>query len=274
MHRSKIADGVMSGTQDRQLEIVILPDRAALAREAASRFVLIANQAIVARRRFAVVLSGGSTPRDLYQLLATPEFSSKVDWRHTYLFWGDERAVPPNHLDSNFRMASEALISRVPILQANVHRIPAELEPVEAAREYVQTMLSCIKSGAIAESEAGLPRFDLILLGLGDDAHTASLFPQTRALGEITRWTAENYVEKLNAFRITLTLSVINAAKNILFLVAGADKSVAVDTILQGKRNPHEFPAQMVEPTNGRVVWLLDKAASAKLTTTPVSRFR
>lgn len=258
---------VLSGTKDRKPEIVVLPDRAALAREAASRFVVIAHQAITGHGRFAVALSGGSTPRDLYQLLATIEFSSRVDWHHTHLFWGDERSVPPDHPDSNFRMANEALISRIGIPAGNVHRIRAELEPVDAAREYEQTLLSCIQSGAIAESDAGLPRFALILLGIGEDAHTASLFPHTTALRETARWVVPNYIENLKTYRITLTPPVLNTSANIMFLVAGADKASALYSVLRGERRPDKYPAQIVQPTNGNAVWLLDKPASAKLET-------
>ncbi len=249
-------------------EIVVLSDRAALARQAASRFVLIANQAIVARGRFAAALSGGSTPRDLYQLLATPDFSSKIDWNRTHLFWGDERAVPPDHPDSNFRMANDALLSRVPIPAANVHRVRAELNPEDAALDYEQTLREFYLASPVMQERADvrvIPRFDLILLGIGEDAHTASLFPHTTALHEATRWVAANYVEKLKTFRITLTPLVLNAVANVMFLVAGADKAAAVRAVLSGERRPDEFPAQLVQPTNGQVVWLLDKAASARL---------
>lgn len=261
---------VPSGTKDRGPEIVVLPDRAALAREAASRFVFIAHQAVAGRGRFAVALSGGSTPRDLYQLLATIEFSWRVDWHRTHLFWGDERAVPPDHPDSNFRMANEALISRLPIPSGNVHRIRAELSPEDAALEYEQTLRGFFPPSPEKRERAGLrklPCFDLILLGIGEDAHTASLFPHTTALRETDRWVAANYVEKLKADRITLTPPVLNAAANIIFLVAGTDKASALDAILRGERRPDEYPAQLVQPTNGRLVWLLDKAASAKLET-------
>ncbi len=246
-------------------EIHILPDREALAREAASRFVLIARQAIAARGRLAVALSGGSTPRDLYQLLATSEFSSQIDWSRAHLFWGDERAVPPDDPASNFRMANEALISRVPIPQHNVHRIRAELKPEDAAREYEQILYDDILGGTILQTENGVGRLDLILLGIGEDAHTASLFPRTHALRETVRWVAANYVEKLKAYRITLTPPILNAAANIWFLVAGADKANAVHAVLRSDYRPDEFPAQLVQPTNGQVVWLLDQAASGKL---------
>ncbi len=265
MPKSKIENGVLSGAKDRKSEIVVLADRAALAREAASRFVLIANQAIAARGRFAVALSGGSTPRDLYQLLATREFSSQLDWSRVHLFWGDERSVPPDHPDSNFRMANEALISRVPIPSQNVHRIRSESKPEDAALEYEQTLHASVLNGVISESKDALPRFDLILLGLGEDAHTASLFPRTPALQETTRWVTANYIEKLKMYRITLSPPILNAAENIVFLVAGADKAKAVFAVLRGAYRPDDFPAKLVQPTNGHAVWLLDQAASAKL---------
>ncbi len=216
-----------------------------------------------------MALAGGATPRDLYQLLATPEFSSQIDWRRTHLFWGDERAVPPNDPDSNFRMANEALISRVAIPHENVHRISAEMSPDIAARDYEQTLANFFLpdnlSPLLTEKDQAQPRFDLILLGLGEDAHTASLFPHSAALHETKRWVVSNYVEKLETYRITLTPPVLNSAANVLFLVAGAEKADAVHAVLRGERHPEEFPAQLVQPIDGRVVWLLDQQASAKL---------
>lgn len=275
-----------------------MPDRAALARQAATRFVAIAREAIELRGRFAVALSGGSTPLELYSLLATPEFVLQIDWPRTHLFWGDERAVPPDHPECNYRMTNEALLSKIPVPAQNVHRIHAELPPDDAAREYENdlreffyldadkrrqtqnnVMLSAAKhpahsnenhlaqrtSETLRSAQGDLPSFDLILLGLGADGHTASLFPHTRVLRETQRWVAAEYVEKLGTPRITLTAPVINAARHILFLVAGADKAETVRAVLRGAYRPDDLPAQLVQPTNGKVVWLMDEGASEKL---------
>jgi 6-phosphogluconolactonase len=206
----------------------------------------------------------------LYQLLATPEFSSLIDWRRIHLFWGDERAVPPDAPDSNFRMANNALISHVAIPLENVHRIPAELSPDIAAKDYEMTLINFFLPASapplLAEADQRVrPTFDLILLGLGEDAHTASLFPHSAALLETKRWVVWNHVVKSTTDRITLTLPVLNSATNVLFLVAGAEKANAVHAVLRGERHPEEFPAQLVQPIDGRVVWLVDQEASAKL---------
>ncbi len=242
--------------------IVILPDRAALARDAARRFVTLAHTAIESRGRFTVALSGGSTPRDLYALLAMPEFATQVDWTRVHFFWGDERAVPPNHADSNYRMAREALLSKISVPDPNVHRIHAELVPDDAAREYESELRNFFQS---QDTQVNLPSFDLILLGLGTDGHTASLFPHTNVLDETERWVAAVYVEKLETHRITLTVPVINAAKNIVWLVAGADKADIVRAVLRDADHPDDLPAQHIQPVNGDVVWLLDQVASIKL---------
>jgi len=272
-------------------DIVVFPDRAALARNAATRFIAIAQDAMRARTlsssasltvnsvegKFSVALSGGSTPRDLFTLLATQEFSSQVDWSRVHLFWGDERCVPPDHPDSNFKMANDALISRVPIPAENVHRVRAEIAPEDAAREYEETIRAFLDGDERGETRIKqensrksasirVPVFDLVLLGLGSNAHTASLFPHTPVLGETSRWVAAQYVDTLNTYRITFTPPLINAAKNILFLVAGADKANAVYAVLRGNYSPDEYPAQLIQPTQGKVTWLLDQAANEKLT--------
>jgi 6-phosphogluconolactonase len=262
-------------------EIVILPDRAALARNAAQRFVTLARQAIDARGKFTVALSGGATPRDPYALLATPDAvrAAQVDWARVHIFWGDERAVPPDHPDSNYRMAYETLLSRVPVPPQNIHRIRAELPAEEAARAYAETLRQFFQpqrtQGTQRENtkeknprwsaSIRVPNFDLILLGLGANGHTASLFPHTRVLHETERWVAAEYVDEVKMDRITLTAPVINAAAHILFLVAGADKAATVREVLRGAYRPDHLPAQLIQPTDGRVVWLLDKSAAAAL---------
>ncbi|MBI3912764.1 MAG: 6-phosphogluconolactonase [Chloroflexi bacterium] len=244
-------------------EILIFPTRAALAQNAAERFVALARAAIAARGRFAVALSGGSTPRELYARLATPALSAQIDWARVHLFWGDERAVPPDDPDSNFKMAYDTLIAHVPIPAANVNRILAEQMPEHAATTYARTLKRFFSA---------TPEFDLILLGLGADGHTASLFPQSAGLHEGARWVIAHHVETLRAWRITLTAPTINAARHILFLVAGADKANAARDVLRGAPRPDDLPAQMIQPENGECVWLLDQGAASELES-PVTRF-
>ncbi|MDE3090764.1 MAG: 6-phosphogluconolactonase [Chloroflexota bacterium] len=256
-------------------EIIVVPDRAALARNAATRFVALAQEAITAHGQFSVALSGGSTPRDLYALLATPEFSAQIDWSRVHFFWGDERAVPPDHPDSNYRMANETLLSCVKMPARNVHRILAELAPDSAARAYEETLREFFyprpaPSPVRSRSERGrdgegVPCFDLILLGLGANGHTASLFPHTQVLHATTRWVAAQYIDEVKMNRITLTAPVINAAKNILFLVAGEDKAAAVRAVLRGAYRPDVLPAQLIQPANAHAVWLLDEDAASQL---------
>jgi 6-phosphogluconolactonase len=260
-------------------EIIVLPDRAALAREAAARFVALAQSALATRGEFSVALSGGATPRDAYDLLASPEFASRVDWARIHFFWGDERAVPPDHPDSNYRMAYETLLARIQPPARNVHRIRAELAPADAAREYEEELQNFFQPQSAQRTQrkkenpatsvssmVNPARIDLILLGLGADGHTASLFPHTRVLHERTRWVAAEYVEELEAHRITLTVPIINAAKNILWLVAGEDKAQTVREVLRGAHRPDDLPAQLIRPRDGRAVWLLDRDAAAQLT--------
>src|SRR5690606_983517 len=174
-------------------------------------------------------------------------------------FWGDERTVPPDHPDSNYRMAKEALLDFVALPASNVHRISGELEPARAAAEYEQTLRSFFAK------RAGKTRFDLILLGMGDDGHTASLFPDTEALNETERLVVANHVPKLDTWRITLTAPIINDAAHVAFLVAGAGKAAVLKRVLQGPRQPHKLPSQLIQPVDGELVWLLDKAAASEL---------
>lgn len=251
-------------------ELVILPDRTALARDAAMRFVSLAREAIAARGRFAVALSGGSTPRDLYALLATPEFAPQIEWARVHLFFGDERAVLPTSAESNFKMANETLFQCVPLPPENVHRVFAELKPDDAAREYADELKEFFAENVIAReakhaAPENLPNFDLVLLGLGANGHTASLFPHTRVLNETKSWVAAEYIDEVKMARITLTAPVINAAANILWLVAGADKAATVREVLRGIYRPEDLPAQLIRPERARVVWLFDQAAASAL---------
>jgi len=229
-------------------EIVVLPDPAALAREATNRFVALARSAIAEQGRFSVALSGGSTPRLLYEQLA----AQPIEWQQVHVFWGDERCVPPDHPDSNYGMARRALLSHIGIPAHNVHRLKGELDPEQAARQYEDELRALFGS---------LPRFDLILLGMGADAHTASLFPGTLALNEQRRWVVAQYVQKSQNQRLTLTPPAINQAAHVMFLVAGRDKAAAIQSVWHGPHNPGRFPAQIVRPVTGRVIWLVDRAA-------------
>lgn len=237
-------------------EIKIATSAEQLAQRAAQHLVELARRAITERDRFSLALSGGSTPYALYQLLAQPPYNDQVDWSKVYIFWGDERCVPPDHTDSSYRMARESLLESVPIPESQIYRIQGEINPAEAAAEYETILRSFF---------AGDPRFDLILLGMGDDGHTASLFPGTKALDENQRWVIENYVEVKSMWRVTLTPKAINNAANIAFLVSGAGKAERLRQVIRGEYQPHALPSQLVRPVRGKLVWMIDQAAAARL---------
>jgi 6-phosphogluconolactonase len=237
----------------------ILPDARMLAARAAGEFVRLAGQALRTRGRFTAALAGGATPQRMYALLA----EAQLDWRGVLFFWGDERCVPPDHADSNYRMAAEALLNRIPIPPENIHRIRGELPAEEAARLYELEL-----------RRVSVVRLDLVLLGLGPDGHTASLFPGTAALHEAARWTAavpHTTPPPPLVDRVTLTLPVLNAAANVLFLVAGADKAEVLTRILRGPSQPDLLPAQAVRPVDGRLRWLLDRPAASGIAPEPAS---
>ncbi len=239
-------------------DVRVYPDAEQLAGAAAVYFVDSVRQAIEKQGRFSVALSGGSTPKALYALLATDEIAAQVEWPYVHVFWGDERCVPPNHADSSYLMARNALLDHVPLPSQNISRIQGELPPAQAAADYEHTLRAFF--GDQAE-----PRFDLIWLGMGDDGHTASLFPHTDALNERTRWVVENYVASKQVWRITLTAQAINAAENIVFLVTGAGKAERLRQVLKGPQNPQELPSQLVRPSNGQLIWMMDSEAAALL---------
>jgi len=239
----------------------VLADRPALFEAAVTEFVRIVQAAIQGAGRFTVALSGGSTPRSFYSLLAE---KTDVPWNKIFFFFGDERHVPPDDPDSNFRMAGEALFSRAPVPPENIYRVPAEIPDADtAAQSYEQTLRQFFHLDD--DNDEALPRFDLILLGMGPDGHTASLFPGTAALHEDDRLVTANWVEKSKTWRITLTYPVINNSAEIVFLVAGAEKQDALLAVLQGKPDPETYPAQGIRPDNGRVVWFVDQAAAGPL---------
>lgn len=229
---------------------------AALFEAAAADFSARAAQAVQAKGRFTVALSGGSTPKALYSLLAT---KSTIPWDKVCFFWGDERYVPPDHPESNYRMANEALLSKVPVRPENVFRIHAEeKDAAAAALQYEQALKD---SFHLAPGQ--FPRFDLILLGTGPDGHTASLFPGTAALNESQRLVVANWVPKFNTHRITFTYPVLNAAACVIFLASGPDKAAILHQVLENSNA--DLPAQKVQPTDGQLIWLLDQAAAGAL---------
>ncbi len=239
----------------------VYADAAMLARAAADLFTETAGAAVAAGGRSCVALSGGSTPRALYQLLGAPPYRDRVDWSRAFIFWGDERCVPPDHPDSNYGMARAALLAHVPVPQEQVFRMAGEVaDPAVAAAQYEESLRR-----VFALSPGAWPRLDLVLLGLGPDGHTASLFSHTAALGVTDRLAVANRVEKLDATRITLTAPTINHAARVAFLVAGADKADPLAAVLDGPRHSDDLPAQLIGPVDGELLWLVDRAAAAQL---------
>jgi 6-phosphogluconolactonase len=242
-------------------EVRILEDAEAIAKCAAEEFIKAANAAAKAKGSFSVALAGGSTPKALYALLAGDALRGQLPWDRMQLFFGDERHVEPTHPDSNFRMATEAMISKVPLKPEQVHRIKAENPDTgQAAREYEQELRSRFH---LADGEA--PRFDLVLLGMGNEGHTLSLFPGTKALRDNGRLVVRNWVGKLLAERVTLTAPAVNNAALVMFMVAGADKALALKAVLEGPHEPEQLPAQLIDPKSGRLLWLVDAAAGGIL---------
>jgi len=242
--------------------IHICPDVQDLYYQAATLFTRLANEAIATKGRFTVALSGGSTPKGVYSLLANrhPRMQP-IAWPYVHVFWGDERCVPPVHMDSNYRMANDALLAHVPIPPENVHRIHADLPPLEAAYNYERELREVFSLQPNA-----VPRFDLALLGMGPDGHTASLFPKTTGLQEQKRLVVAHYVEKLASWRVTLTAKVFNAAAQVAFLVAGADKAETLKEVFEGPFQPDRLPSQLIRPTAGLLQWFVDEAAASALT--------
>ncbi len=238
-------------------QIIICRDNADLSERAAEEFVRLARQAIQLAGRFTVALSGGSTPKALYTLLATPGFAQRLSWNRVHLFWGDERCVPPDHPESNYRMVEETLISKIQIPQENVHRMAGEKAPQIAAREYEAELKKFFEL-----ADGALPRFDLILLGLGEDGHTASLFPGSAALNEEEHLVAAVYVDKMNTYRLTLTLPVLNAGKEVIFLVAGSSKAAIVKELLGGQASATNYPAAKIQARDGKLIWMITADAA------------
>jgi 6-phosphogluconolactonase len=243
------------------VEIRVLTTPQELFDAAAEEVVHSANQAVKERGKFTIALSGGSTPKSLFNLLAT-NARATLPWDRMYFFWGDERHVPPTDPDSNYRMADETMLSKIPVPAGNVFRIETENPSADAAADaYEKTLRKFFQ----LEPEA-VPRFDLILLGMGPDGHTASLFPGTAALQEKKRLVVANWVEKLKTHRLSFTLPVLNAGRCVAFLVSGMDKATTLKTVLEEDVPAEQYPAKLVKPTAGKLIWLVDRAAASALT--------
>ncbi len=251
----------------RQLHIkyYVEPDAAALARRAAQYFVEMVSEAAEAQGRAHIAISGGSTPKAAFQMLADPHqpWRARMPWQALDLYWVDERSAPPDDAESNFRMTREALLDHVPLHPCQIHRIEGELEPAAAAARYESELRS---SFHLEDSQ--IPRFDLVALGLGEDGHTASLFPHTEAIHEVSLLVTANHVPQRKTWRVTLTWPVINHARSVFFLVAGAEKAAVLREVLTGERDPERLPSQLIWPSSGILTLILDQAAASLLPAT------
>lgn len=248
-----------------RIKYYVEPDAGALARRAAQYFVEMAGEAVAARGRARIAISGGSTPKAAFQLLADPSqpWRSRMPWENLELYWVDERAVPPDNPESNYRMTREAMLEHAPLKPEQIHRMEGELEPELAASRYESELRNNFRLEG-AES----PRFDLVALGMGEDGHTASLFPHTEALHEMGRLVVANHVLQKDAWRITLTWPVINRASSVFFLIAGSDKAQILNEVLTGPHDPERLPSQLIWPSSGILTLILDQAAAALLPAT------
>jgi 6-phosphogluconolactonase len=237
------------------LNLIVIETPNELAEAAAREFVAMAEVAINASGRFAVALAGGSTPMAAYEVLAR-DYANELDWSRVHVSFGDERTIPPDHEDSNYRMAYETLLSRVPV--GSVHRMHGELLPDEAAAAYEEELRAFF-------GQVDVPRFDLILCGLGEDGHTLSLFPETAALDVNDRWVVANPVLKLGTTRLTLTIPVLNASRAVTFLVAGESKAEALKEVLESDADPRAYPAKLVRPESRDLTLMVDRAAARSL---------
>ncbi|MFN0158368.1 MAG: 6-phosphogluconolactonase [Bacteroidota bacterium] len=238
----------------------VFPTAAALTRGTAEEIVRIAIEAQRRSGRVALALSGGSTPRGVFELLGSRAFSAKVNWSHVHLFWADERCVPPDLPESNFRMVQETLLTKIDIPERNIHRMKGELPIEKAAVQYEKEL-----KAHFPVEKGEWPRFDLIMLGLGEDGHTASLFPGTDGINESGLWVTSVFVERLQSHRLTLTFPVINSARSVMFLVSGSAKARILKEVVEGERMM--YPAQRVRPANGTLIWMCDYEATRLLTT-------
>lgn len=241
------------------MDLRIFKDNDALSAAAVEIFILAGADAVNAHGHFLVALSGGSTPSEMYRLLASDPYRDRVDWKKTFFFWGDERCVPPDYEGSNYRQALNTFLSKIPIPDENILRIKGEMEPAEAAKSYIRTL----KRFAVPPLD--WPRFDLVLLGMGDDGHTASLFPGSPVDSSAPALAVIAHYQGRPANRVTLTPPVLNSARKVLFLVTGKNKAVTLSQVLSDISMPEQYPAQRIQPTDGQVTWLIDEAAGSKL---------
>jgi len=228
---------------------------------AAQEFCKRTEEAVARSGHMTVALAGGSTPRGLYGLLASDPYRSMIDWAKVHVYWGDERHVSPDHQDSNYRMAHESLLSHVPAIPSQIHRMQGEFSKASDAADAYEDLLRNEFSPLPGEA----PAFDLILLGMGPDGHTASLFPGTEVVHESARWVAAPWVEKFQTHRVTLTPVVLNQARHVMFLVSGKDKSNALQAVLEGPPQPEQYPSQVINPLSGELLWLVDEQAASLL---------
>jgi 6-phosphogluconolactonase len=244
-------------------KITVYPDNETLVKGTADFIADQATRAIAERGRFTLALSGGNTPKPVYARLATPEYRDRIDWSKVLIFFGDERCVPPDDSQSNYLMVRTALLDRVPLPPANIYRIRGEDPPEKAAADYTVILQDTFGGDPVA----GAPPegFDLILLGMGDNGHTASLFPGLAAVTETFRWVMALFVEVVGMWRVTMTPVVINAARQVAFLVSGANKADMLPRVLEGPCQPVVLPSQIIKPASGELHWLLDEPAAAKL---------
>jgi len=228
-------------------------------------FIDLARQAIDDKGQFTVALSGGSTPQAIYEDLGKPEHQHELNWAKIHLFWGDERHVPPNHPESNYRMVDDALLRHITIPGENIHRVSAEMDVQAAATAYEQDLRQFF--------DRNWPQFDLVLLGMGTDGHTASLFPGSAGLKEEKRWFIANQVPELRKWRLTLTKHAINTAKYVIVLVQGASKADMLVEVLAGAYSPEEKPIQLISPIDGEMIWMVDEQAANALPDDLISKF-
>jgi 6-phosphogluconolactonase len=256
----------MRAGKQLQIKYYVEADPAALARRAAQYFLEMTSEAVAGRGRARIAISGGNTPKATFALLADSNepWRARMPWDALDLYWVDERCVPPDHADSNYRMTREALLDQVPLTPDQIHRIEGELEPEVAAARYESELRNSFRLEG-AES----PRFDLVALGMGPDGHTASLFPHTQAIHELGRLAVANHVpQQKESWRVTLTWPVINHASSVFFLIAGADKAQVLNEVLTGPRDPERLPGQLIWPSSGILTLILDQAAAGLLPAT------
>lgn len=245
--------------------MIIAQDEQAFIKKAAQFILETSAEAVQERKRATWSLAGGNTPKKVYSLLSDPYYRERISWRDVSIFWGDERCVPPDHLENNYKMAMDTFLSKVPVPPANIHRIPSEMaSPQEAGKAYENELRLFFKL------DRPFPKFDLMLLGLGEDGHVASLFPGSSALKETQKWVVGNWIEKLKQNRITLTFPVINDARRVLFLCFGETKAAIVKEILRGDLPRDDVPLNRtpafgVNPVGGELIWLMDSAAASQL---------